>query len=306
VDWELVNERNTGMVAPVWMVLAAAASAQSADACGTVEQTQSVSVRRSVGIDTSSGHLRLQQTHRQQGRALICMEAEQATVLRFAPSKYEMIESPTASGSRCVARVEHLMFRFEVRTPGRYTAWYRGSFPWPGHWNHREYMDRGLEQMVSDSRGQVLGKWIWTRGPTYTLTRGWHEWMFEPAWLGGALLDKVILSRKPTFVPEGLGPGASRLVSPRLAEATTAPVASDRVLRWQRLHVHQLLGRGSIRVMCSVDGARTWLPLPDGASLSALPPQSPLHFKLTLARDKHGRSPIVTGLTVTSRVPKNR
>lgn len=298
---------NTGVAGGVLgIVWGAAASVGVTYGAATVTRATSVSLAKALNVDTRSGHVRLRYTYRQKGADPIWMEAERPTELEGEASTYQITYDARASGGMGVARVKHMAFQIEVATPGRYTAWYRGFFPWGGYWNHSERMDDGTTRFVGDSRGEVLNRWIWTRGPTYDLTQGRHVWYLTPhAWMGGAELDKVVLARDPGFVPRGTG-GASAVVVPTRGEIVTKPVSATGVVRWGRVNAWYLVERGSVVILCSTDGARTWQTVLARGDLSRLPVRNDLVFKLILTPDKEGVGPILSALTVTCLVRKHR
>ena len=284
----------------VGVVVGLAACTSPARGAAPVTRITSVGIAKAVNVDTRSGHVRLPCTYRQQGADPIWMEAERATEFEGEPGTYQLAHDARSSGGMDVARIKHMGFRFEVATPGRYTAWYRGFFPWGGNWNHSERMDDGTMRFVGDSTGEVLNRWIWTRGPTYELAKGKHVWALTPhGWMGGARLDKVVLAKDPGFVPKGIGGDPSGAVMPPRGEIVSQPVSATGVVRWERVNAWQAVDGGRVAILCSIDGARTWQTMPAGGDLSGLPVQNDLVFRLILTTDAQGIGPILSALTVT-------
>ncbi len=265
-----------------------------------VPKSTALSYSAATGLDTSNGALRLTYEYVQpETGGPLYLEAERASVLAFTPGKGQMAADAQASGGLSVAHVDRLEFRFTVRQAGAYTAYYRGLFPWAGTWLHFENMDGGTSQTVTDSHGQTLGQWLWTKGPTYQLAAGAHVWQLAPSgWTGGAQLDKVVLVPEGGAVPTGAGEPALRSVGPATGQATTEEFMRRGLAKWSSLAVENPAGRGTVEVEWSADRGRTWQPLPAGGDLSGLSPETPLRFRLTLTADAEGASPYVGRTTV--------
>jgi len=265
----------------------------------------SLSFSNPINIDLSNDRLRLSCEYVQEAGEPIAMEAERATVLRFTPDKGAMGNTDAASGGLAIAYADHAEYHFEVKSPGRYTAWYRGLYPWAGSWNHSENMDGGESHTITDSRGEVLNQWVWSKGPTYDLSAGKHQWNFTPAgWCGGTQLDKVALIRDVDPSPTGLGPGRSPVVSPRTGEVRTEAVRRKNLIRWGRLSLINASGKGYVSASCSTDYGSTWKSVPVGGDLSFLPPDAVAIFRLTLTADNSGASPFASSAMVSYEVKK--
>jgi hypothetical protein len=253
-----------------------------------------------AGLEMGTGALRLRYAYAQQGGEPLAFEAERATEIRLAPTKGQVRHDPAASGGLFLTHVDHAAFRFTLRTGGKYTAWYRGCFPWKGAWNHTENMDCGQSQIVVDSQGEVLKKWLWSKGPTYDLKAGEHCWNLSPSgWCGGCGLDKLMLVPEGTPAPEGLGPPSASSTGKTSGVAITEQVAPRHVAAWGRVAVTNASGTGQVKVEYTADHGGTWQELPADGSLSAVPPNRPLAFRLTITADTDGATPFVTGVTLS-------
>ena len=273
-------------------------------AADTETRTVTLGFVRATGLDTGNSALRPVYDYAQVGGDPVGMEAERASAIRFTPSKGKFAADPKASGGRYLAHVEHAEFHFTINEPGAYTAWYRGSFPLKGSWSHSENMDGGESKILTDSLGEVLNEWIWTKGPTYNLAAGKHSWNLSPAgWMGGCGLDKVVLVRDPAFQPEGLGGAALTPVAPAEGEAVTETVARRNVVKWGAFS-YENLGKGTVGMEYSTDNSATWQALPAGGDLGGLPADKPLSFRLTLAAGEDGTPPYVSRLAVSYEVKR--
>ena len=289
------------------LTFAAVACIARLEGAETVTQQATVPSGKTLNMDTSSGRLRLRAAYRQHVGEPIAIEAERATVLRFTQGKGEVGQDAEASEGVWAGRIQHMEFHVEVVTPGTYQAWCRALFPWAGRWVHTEQMDDGKSQTVVDSKGEVVNKWTWTRGPTYELTQGKHVWAFTPyAWMGGARLDKVVLVRAPGAKPKGLGPKALPSVLPASGTMVSEPFLRKTAVSLDRLELVNQTGKGSIRSSYSIDNGTSWRPVPEGQNLSSLPADRAIRFKLVLTADAAGAGPIVRLPLVSFQVNKAR
>ena len=256
-------------------------------------------------LDGKGLPVRLQQRYRQKPGQPIVMEAERATSLRLFPDKGVVRTDAKAGGGLYVVHVDAMTFQFEVVDPGRYTAWYRATFPWKGSWSHHEAMDRGKVHRVVDSRGEVLNRWIWTRGPTYHLSAGRHEWRFpeRSAWCGGTGLDRVVLVRDPASKPTGMGPTALRSIGRTTGVLGTETLRRN-VVGWERLIIDNPTGRGKVDALVSADGGKHWRKLAPDRSLAHLPVDRPLQFLVHVHAGPDGSTPYVTSVRVAYRARK--
>lgn len=150
----------------------------------------------------------------------IAMEAEAAFHLASEPP----LDDPQCSGGRCLVRVDRAEYFVYVKTQGTYVRWSRAFFPQGGGWLHAESMDDGPEISTLDCDGSKAGAWVWVKGPTYDLQPGLHRlWLHN--WHGGAKIDKVVLSAKPGYQPQDLGPPSLRRSAAREGYASTPSVA---------------------------------------------------------------------------------
>jgi len=263
-------------------------------------RTMGLSFAGAKNLDTSNNALRLSYQYIQADSEPIAMEAERAAVIRFTPDKGMMVKDAQSSGGLAIAYVDHLEFHFQVKTAGRYVAWFRALYPWAGTWNHTENMDGGETNVVTDSHGELLNQWTWTKGPTYNLNTGSHSWNFTPAgWCGGAQLDKVVLTREQDPAPTGLGPASSPVITPSTGEVRTQGVRRKNLIRWGKLSFTNATGRGMVSVSYSTDYGSTWKDLPPDGDLSFLSPVEVVFFRFTLVREESGATPYVTGASVS-------
>ena len=261
-------------------------------------RTVSPLVATAQGLDQSNDALRLVGSSAQQAGQPLCLEAEQASLVRFTPGKGIMGRDAGASGGLYVAFVDQADFRFKLAEAGTYTAWYRASFPLKGNWNHTESMDGGATQTHTDSRGEVLDQWLWVKGPTYELTAGEHVWSFAPfGWCGGTKLDRVLLSRDPAFALTGLGPVASPATGPQAGEAVTEQLRPRALVRWQKVTCENVSQAGTVQLEATTDSAVSWQPVPADGDLTKLG-DKPLALRLKLQAGADGGSPYVAKLQV--------
>ncbi len=261
-------------------------------------RTASPLIANAQGLDQSNGALRLVGSAVQQAGQPLCLEAEQASLIRFTPNKGVMGRDAGASGGLYLAFVDQADFRLKLTDAGTYTAWYRASFPLKGNWNHTESMDGGPTQAHTDSLGEVLDQWLWVKGPTYELAAGEHVWSFAPfGWCGGTKLDRVLLSRNPAFVPEGLGPPTSTPTGPQSGEAVTEQLRPRTLVRWQKVSFDNASQAGSVQLEATTDSAVSWQPVPANGDVTKLGDR-PLSLRVKLQAGADGGSPYVQGLKV--------
>ena len=228
------------------------------------------------------------------------LEAECATELSIqqAPG-YDR----SAFGGGYIHYVDSARWKFTVKTPGRYTAWERALFPTPGNWNHNESMDGASGVYVQDQSGKSMG-WVWVKGGTYDLAAGEH--VFEMAYLGGARLDVVILSRDGVKAP---GPDADKLASsfigPVRAMALSNQLKPFDVAAWESVSFNSV---GLQKTELSQDAGKTWSEFDPAAGLSKLAVkgngQDSLSFRLTLEGNP-GNPPFLAGGEVQYRSGPN-
>ncbi len=285
----------------MWLIaLCVGCSSAVPSSAQTVEKTTSLTFTGGANLDTSNDSLRLQYEYVQDANKPICMEAERASLLRFTAGKGQVGKDEQASGGLSVAYVDHAEFHFTVTAAGRYTAWYRDYFPWAGTWNHSENMDGGNTNVLTDSQGETLNQWMWTKGPTYELTAGKHSWNFTPyAWCGGTRLDKVVLVPEGDAAPSGMGAVSTKSVSPASGEILSEEVSRKSLIRWGGLKLQNASGKGTVSVTYSTDAGGTWNGLPATGDLSTVPPDKGIIFRLTLAASADGASPFLTQARVS-------
>ncbi|MDD5707011.1 MAG: DUF6259 domain-containing protein [Kiritimatiellae bacterium] len=250
------------------------------------------------GVDVDGGQLRLSYTYAQTGNEPLLMEAERASLLRLDPDLGRLRPDSTASGGFAIAYAHTASFRFTLQTPGAYTVWYRALFPAQGTWLHFENMDGGESRTFTDSDGAIPNQWLWTQGPTYTLTAGQHSLNLTPhGWWGGARLDKIALLAAGTPAP--VGTGTTSAAAP-MGTVRTEPLQSKNLVRWGSLALTNLTGAGAVRAEYSTDRGTSWSPLPPRGDLSSLPPQASLAFRFHLSPDTNGMTPILDRPQVTA------
>jgi len=253
----------------------------------------------------SNGNLHLKYEYIQEEGKNIFMEAEKASILRLNLEKGKIGEDKEASGGLFLEHVDQMEFHFEVKNPGKYTAWYRGFFPFSGNWNHSENMDGGKTNIVTDSTGEILNKWIWTKGPTYELSSGKHSWNFTPyAWCGGARIDKVALVKEPDFIPDGFGEESSILPSSLTGEVLTEEVIPKNIVKWGTLEIANISKKGFVEIFYSTDHGYKWEKLLSGGDLSRISPENSIIFKMILKSDIDKIGPFIKSGHITYFVKK--
>ncbi|MHB9025595.1 MAG: DUF6259 domain-containing protein [Armatimonadota bacterium] len=284
----------------------AVVSVSCAESVPLVEKSLTASFTQGKQVDLNNDHLRLRYEYAQDNPASITMEAERATVIRFTADKGVMGSDAKASGGHYIAYVDHMEFHFTAKEAGRYTAWYRGSYPFAGTWCHMENMDGGQSQTLIDSQGIVTNQWLWSKGPTYTLAAGKHAWNFTPAgWCGGTKLDKVVLVKEGTPAPTELGGKASAITSPLTGEAISEPISRRDAVRWLGFTLTNAVAGSPVSAAYSVDNGGQWTLL--GDKPASLPIDKPFILKLTLTATPEGMTPYVTGAKLiygVKRVPE--
>ena len=286
-------------VARVVLIALLAGVAAEASAQSTATRTAAPVVTRGDDLDLGNGAVRLAGRYVAPAGAPLAMEAERASLIRFTPGKGVLRRSPDAGGGLYLAYVDRLEYELELKEGGSYTAWYRATFPLKGNWNHTENMDGGPTRTQTDSQGEVLNQWLWVKGPTYELQAGPHSWNFAPfGWCGGTGLDRVLLSRDPAYLPNGLGPDAAPSASPAVAEAFAEQLFPRTLVRWQKVRWENASGAGKVELLASTDSAVSWQAINPDGDLSQLPPGKPLALRLRLTAGADGGSPYVKGLQV--------
>lgn len=261
-------------------------------------RTVAPTIVRADDLDQSNGALRLVYAFAQGAGRPVCIEAEQASLLRLTAGKGVVGRDGGAANGLYVAFVDQADFRFRVQDAGSYTAWYRASFPLQGNWNHTESMDGGATTNHTDSLGEVLDQWLWVKGPTYELAAGDHVWSLAPfGWCGGAKLDRVVLSKDPASTPEGLGPPPSRVTSLLTGEAVTEQLSPRTLVRWQAVRYGNASQAGTVQIEATTDAGVSWQPVPADGDLSQFG-SKPLALRLKLRSGPDGSSPYVRNLQV--------
>jgi len=229
----------------------------------------------------------------------VWMEAEEAEVVQMRAPHTVGIDQK-ASCDAYVHHVDALRARFVVEEAGAYQAWERALFPHAGHWNHSEHMEGGEGHTVTDHRGASEG-WIWVKGPRYDLKAGENTWVFDN-YLGGARLDKLLLTPIEGYQPDGKGGEARRLDPPRKATVLAAPVKPFDVASWQKLTGRLAARGGRIEAQCRTGPKQTWKALPEDGNLQGVPVQGggadTLQLRFLLDASAVGALPYVQGLQV--------
>lgn len=223
---------------------------------------QELRVDKATGLTPYGKGARFIGAFTQDGDKPIVMEAEQCTTLSTADNRTPEAD-PTASGGGYIHYVYNASWKITVKTPGRYTAWERGAFPWAGNWNHEESLENGGQVgIVTDSTGTPKPGWQWIKGRTYDLTAGEHT--FRLSYYAGAKLDLVVLSREDT--PPDVNTLVSSYQGPTTGEIWTTPVKPFDVARWKSVTFD--LPAASCEV--STDDGKTWTPCDPTGNLAAL------------------------------------
>ncbi len=228
----------------------------------------------------------------------LIFEAEDATEIQLSP-KGRIVSDESASGNRYVTYVNELVNSFYIASPAVYQVWYRAYFPFRANWCHFEKMNAGEAQLVKDSAHGEPKKWLWIRGPSYRLVKGWHRHIFPnpTAWQGGARLDKIVLT-PPSEEPAGLGPPQTGLVIAECGVAYSQDIRAAEIAEWRVLATAQLNG-GAISVEYSSDEGKTWngKPLNDELLTPCKEDSERLRLRLLMHAGKSGKKPRCDDLT---------
>ena len=247
------------------------------------------------------GWLQLKTTWRQKASNPVVFEAEASTSVTLATKDKAIVKDPDASGGKALAFISELVNEIDIVTPGRYQAWYRAWFPVRGSWNHSERMDGGELKNNTDSNNGDDKKWLWVKGPAYTLDKGMHSYEFPSptAWCGGCRLDKIVLQLDNLPEPTGMGPALD------LTEKQFAPSAEivsnrlnlEEMTAWH-LEFEQPENGGKVELFYSHDRGKTWQPLPLAKTFAVTAETKRVTFKVRLTTAPDGRSPQVRNLVL--------
>jgi hypothetical protein len=105
-----------------------------------MQVTQNLRVEKTTGFESFGTGARFAGTFAQKADEPIVMEGELATTLALRDGHTPGAD-PQASGGGYIHYVASASWRLDVKTPGKYVAWERASFPWAGGWSHTENMD---------------------------------------------------------------------------------------------------------------------------------------------------------------------
>lgn len=238
-------------------------------------------------VAVEGSRLRLQHRYRLEGPSL-WLEAEHPSSMQLEANR-TVGSDPDAVGGRCVDFVDRLDFVIDVGAPGLYQSWARSFFPFAASWNHTEGMARDDMRVVDDlapGDTALAGRWIWRRGPQYQLPEGTVNYVFD-GYHGGARLDRVLLTSDLQFVPEGPGePPSVNIAAHRTGWAETRDLRLGPVAQWLRL---EGLPETHVQAQVSLDAGESWLTVPSGGSLAAIPPSPAdpvrLRVRVQLTRD---------------------
>jgi len=253
--------------------------------------------RASKNVVQSFGWWELAREHLQRDGEPISIEAESSTRVVVYGSDAAPVENGEASGGYCIKDVTELENRLIIEHDGKYRAWYRAFFPLKGNWGHSEQMDDGRPQWVIDSFHGPDQKWLWVKGPVYSLDKGAHTYLFPAptAWCGGALLDKIVLKPENGDEPIGMGPPVSMSRIAPQGELISNRFRLDEMLAWQ-LAYEKEDNAGKIELEYSYDCGKTWKKLPDGEVLETTPGVKRVTFRITLVAGPEGTSPRIRDL----------
>ena len=256
-------------------------------------------LRNSPDVVKSLGWLELRRAYVQQAGGPVAIEAERSTAVELASSDMRPVRDKGASARRCIQHVSRLENSIVIDRPGTYRAWYRAYFPISASWNHHEQMDDGPRQTVHDSNRGPAKVWLWTRGPTYKLTKGTHAHVFPAptAWRGGTRLDKIVLTPEGADPPSAKGPDASPVRVPTHGELVSNRFRLDEMRAWRLAYDKDESG-GRVEIHYSYDRGKTWQALPGDKLMSVTPPIKRLTFRLRLVAGPHGTSPRVRNLAL--------
>ncbi len=251
-------------------------------------------------IAMEGSRLRLQHRYDTTASPLLWLEAEHPSSLQLEANK-TVLDDSAASGGRCVAFVDKLVYVIDVPEAATYESWTRCFFPFAASWNHTEGFDAGDMRTVSDMRPEdkeQAGKWVWVRGPQYELKAGANNYVFD-GYHGGAKLDRILLSRDLSFVPDGMGgPASTNIAAHRTGRAETRDLRLGPVEQW--LRVEGIPAQG-VTIDASIDAGQSWKPLAADGTLVGLPARAEepntIRFRAELTRtDDH--DPIVERLAL--------
>ena len=227
---------------------------------------------------------------------ILCFKPEHGRRLRFDEGTRGFVVTDQAQGGATVQNLDYIEVPMTVREAGDYHVWYRALFPRLGNWLHFEAMDDGEAIRSTDNprRPELTGRWVWVKGPKYSLTAGEHVWKLD-GWRGGAQLDRVLFARDPEFVPTGQGPGPTAKLRARNAHFTTGELAPG-AKRWGYISWTQA-GRGGVMCFVSAD-AREWREVRNRGDLAELARGPSLYVRFALAASPAGQSPLVQAVRI--------
>jgi len=185
-------------------------------------------------------------------------------------------------------------YQYQIKTPGKYTVWFRVWTPSVANWQFFVSDDQGTRHVVG-LKGFIPAakKWFWKKGFTTWLNAGNHQIQIMQA-MNGKRISAVLLTRDPSFVPSGdVSPSVCRQITRGTVQFKTA--APFGLLQWSKLTAQT---QGAVSFQISQDGGKTFSTL-NGKDLKAYD-KEPLTLKLILSRE-NGIEPEARNVQVSYR-----
>lgn len=196
---------------------------------------------------------------------------------------------PDASGGQCLERVSSASYPFFVSNTGTYTVWMRLWRPNAGGWVFKcQVDDMDTVKIVLDAKD--LRQWYWQKVGTYDLSMGSHTFIFGDLH-NGKKIDKIVFHRDPDFVPDGVGPDATR---PGRIDKGTVVFNTYRPsgnVTWRKIHLPRLNNKGSVIVEYSFDDGKNWTVAGGDFLLPSDVRAESLKVRLLVETDPDGRNP---------------
>ncbi len=256
--------------------------------------SQDLNVEKAEGMTSFGKGARFAGIFAQDGAEDIVMEAELATSLCLQDGHSAGADAG-ASGGAYIHFVDSAVFKFTVKTPGKYFMWERSLFPIQGGWNHNETLDGSEEYNIVDHSGPPSG-WKWMKTHEYDLYAGEHT--FSLSYHGGAKLDVLVFSR------DSKEPVLANLKSsyngPVSGEVTTVPVRPFDVKKWVDAEF-RIAGAEKTEISFSSDNGGTWQPFNGALSdvKAAGNGDDSMKFKLKISGKEGAAPPFFAGGAVS-------
>ncbi len=278
---------------------------------GALALSVPVEVASYSGASVKSGHITLYDEVIQQadGSDHVVLEAEQYDDVFWQPAvrttsaseqwmqrvqehgQKRSYPDEAASGGAYLERVSSATYPFMVSRGGTYTVWMRLWRPGKQSWVFRYQVD-GSDMVMVKLDAEQYKTYYWQETGTVELQPGSHLFAFKDLH-NGKRIDKIVLTRKDDFVPEGAGPDASPRKPTDRGSVTFKACRPAGVSAFMGLDIPTVRQAGRAAGAVSLDGGKTWHDAGDNSLVGQpVTARDGVQVKLELVRTG-GKAPVV-------------